>query len=91
MTDNITPELEAVARAILKADPAPHFSPEEIERHADKHWRDWLPEARAALMAIREPSEGMYEALADKGVMWRDQTSRGVWQAYIDHVLGKQA
>lgn len=37
----------------------------------------------AVLDALMEPTEGMYEALSATDVLWRDQTSEGVWKTYI--------
>lgn len=43
--------------------------------------------ARAAIKAMREPTEHMYEYLSGHGPVWRDQTSYGVWTTYIDAII----
>lgn len=43
--------------------------------------------ARAAIEAMREPTEGQYEALSATGLMWREMNSKLVWQTYIDAAL----
>jgi len=55
-------------------------------------WEDWIPEVRAVLAAIREPSEAMIAAGEqapchdDKG-----DESTPVWQAMIDAALNPPA
>jgi hypothetical protein len=43
--------------------------------------------ARAAIEAMREPTEEMYDALSARDKMWRDTNSTEVWQALIDGAL----
>lgn len=42
---------------------------------------------KCVLEAIREPTQGQYDALAGAGVLWRDQNSKTIWHAYIDALL----
>jgi hypothetical protein len=82
MTDDL---VERVARAICTAngvDP-------DIE-HADKfgeilvNWMNFEPQARAAIAAMREPTEAMIKA----GTAHGGQTNTDViWQAMIDAAL----
>ena len=46
-----------------------------------------IPYARAAIAAMREPTNEQYEALSATGKMWRELDSRTVWQTYIDAAL----
>lgn len=48
---------------------------------------DWRAAVRAAILSLREPTDGMHDALTKTGTMWRDNTSTGVWQAMLDGVL----
>lgn len=55
-------------------------------------WQDYLPEVRAVLEAIREPSEGMETAGVMEGDWNRDNLDLGeeakkVWSAMIDAAL----
>lgn len=44
--------------------------------------------ARTALEAMREPTDGMYDAYrCDE--MWRDMNSRQVWRLWIDSALAE--
>lgn len=108
---DVTPELEAVAKAIYDADPlvantgkgAVVIRWDELsESQKDRHHR----KARAALLAIREPTEGIAEALADReasedgrgsyksmGRTDRERYSRRSAKSFtaaIDHVLGEK-
>lgn len=42
---------------------------------------------RAILQAMRETTDGQYDALCATGKPWREQTSETVWQTYIDALL----
>lgn len=87
---NVTPELEAMARAIWDSgrDPLDDPSWEEL----GKFTRDELIEAaRAALLAIREPSDpAMIAAYLGEppanpdAIRW----TRRSFSAVIDHILG---
>lgn len=47
--------------------------------------------ARAAIAAMREPTQAQYEALSATNKMWRELDSRTVWQIYIDAALQPDA
>lgn len=42
---------------------------------------------RAMLAEMREPTEVQYNALSDKGKLWRDSSSYEVWTTYVDALL----
>lgn len=76
------PALERAARALCHL--AGH--PENIKFEGKPMWQSFLPEARAVLTAIREPSEAMILA----GVMHSGQDEDDIrlpWQSMIDAVL----
>jgi hypothetical protein len=51
--------VERVARAIYKAYAIEiGYSPEAAEKEADEMWPEWVSEARAAIAAMREPTDG---------------------------------
>lgn len=68
MSDTVTPELEAVAKAICRANLLNTFQGMDTTLSedvlVDSEWMSFLPEARAALTAIREPTERMIKASA---------------------------
>ena len=89
--------LEKVARAILLAriekTPATYgftrsadFTVEAVARVVERDWHVFLPEARAAVEALREPSEGMVET-ADMDDRLVRSDYRRAFTAMIDHVL----
>ena len=63
----ITPELEAVARAICKDRKGPEYT--------EQYWIEWISPARAALMAIRDPTGKML----DRGPSWKSR---------LDYIVG---
>jgi hypothetical protein len=40
--------------------------------------------ARAAIEAMRVPTDAQYEALCATGKVWRELNSQTVWETYID-------
>jgi hypothetical protein len=82
------PLLERVARAICSARIACMYSLLKAELQAElveKLWRGCIPEARASILAMREPTEAMLAA----GMRAYD-TSRDIWAAMIDEALKEQ-
>lgn len=90
MAETITPELEAVARAI-------HDSTYGADgRYTYNSMKEFTPDharitacrnaARAALSAIREPTQEMLDA-TDVGFRELDEF-RDNWRSIIDHILG---
>lgn len=88
----VTPELERVARAMCRSywDDGSRRLPGTLDAHVDEYWSNWLPEARAALLAIREPSEGMLRAAQDElaDPTFGPGEARAAFTAAIDHILG---
>ncbi len=62
--------VERVARAIGKLDGIP-----------DELWSASVPHARAAIAAMREPTDEMVEA------GWKQRSARTTWKAMIDAAL----
>ena len=44
--------------------------------------------ARAAIAAMREPTEEMYQGVCALNKRWQDSNSAEIWQAMIDAALG---
>lgn len=92
----ISAELEAVARAICRAG-LPYADLERVDRIVRRTWESFLPEARAALKAIRGvDTEGLLDAgtavlMPHAQRLLPGSTSVAVWQAMIDHILGEGA
>jgi hypothetical protein len=80
--------VERVARAIAAKSAAVRPG-DRLE--IDECWQDYALEARAAIEAMREPSEWMVSmgdiAMADGRGGYNDGTSRPVWQDMIDAAL----
>ena len=92
------PVVERVARAIGRASVTNVCSdPEEIERQVEDGWTLWIPEARAAIAAMREPDDGMGRAGAATGMVGgglllpEGIKAETVWTAMIDHILAEPA
>lgn len=87
---SVTPELEAMARAIFEVD---HEGINRTWAAAIKASREtYMAFARAALLAIREPSEEAYCALAERFDFGPHGSPSSPWPdamigAYIDHIL----
>lgn len=59
------------------------------QRSAATEAERWQLAARAAIEAMREPTEEQYHALCATNKMWAQLDSKTVWQTYIDAALGK--
>lgn len=46
-----------------------------------------IAQAKAAICAMREPTEAQYNALSATNKLWRELTSYDVWTTYIDTVV----
>jgi len=60
--------VEKVARAICRENVA-YNGPKDgrfADQRVDEEWQDHIPDARAALTALLEPSEGMVSASSDR-------------------------
>ena len=79
----MTPGLERVARALCELD----ANPPDATMGGKPLWQDYLPEARAAIMALREPDITMIGAAALKvGHIGKDEVRR-IYRAMIDTAL----
>lgn len=67
--------IEKVARAIC-ATIEPDFSD---VAHIDATWDEYIPEARAAIEAMREPTEDMIQAYC---AIWEDALPDDAWRAF---------
>ncbi|WP_088471892.1 hypothetical protein [Sphingopyxis witflariensis] len=74
--------LERAARALCRLD----GHPENATMDRKPLWADYLPEARAVLQAIREPSVSMLSA-ADRHD--KRDASADAWRAMIDAALAE--
>jgi hypothetical protein len=85
--------IERVARAICVAsglDPDRPFSSSNYSKETEPQefaWHEYLPEARAAINAMREPTEAMEDAGNSATYIWIDETSADVWPRMIDAAL----
>lgn len=70
--------VERVARAICRSD-----HPGMSERLREFEWMAYIDSARAAIAALREPSEGMIDAAPDVHL------STAIWTAMIDAALSE--
>ena len=43
--------------------------------------------AMTVLEAMKEPTDEMYDALSATGILWRDNTAKGVWKVMIESAL----
>lgn len=75
--------VERVARAIYEGRNGPRCM--AWSRHSNEHRRPYIDDARAAIEAMREPTEEMLFA-AD----WLENGTRAAWQAMIDAALSEQ-
>lgn len=76
--------LEKAARALCRVD----GHPEDARMEGKPLWQDYLPEARAVLEAIREPSVDM---VYDGGINHPPADTISIWQAMIDAALAEGA
>jgi hypothetical protein len=79
------PLLNRVARAICRAFYASIYPEGPLDDLVERNWRECIPEARAAIQAMREPTLEMVEAGQIK-FCTKEQTRR-LWAAMIDEAL----
>lgn len=75
--------VERMARAmatVLFEDADVYWGLDPIPVAVEKFWQDYDPAARAAIKAMREPTEGMISAALD-------DDCRDIWTAMIDEAL----
>lgn len=75
--------LERAARALCSLD----GHPENAKMDGKPLWRDYLPEARAVLRAIRDPSPGAVSAAANTAQQIGSADHVGIYRAIIDAML----
>lgn len=68
---------------------------EDLERDwREGEWREqkdmWMRAARAAIEAMREPTDAMVDAAMDRDLLGYDAPPSSVWQAMIDAALNEQ-
>jgi hypothetical protein len=84
--------LEKVARAMCLADGLEEGLSEPCAiATAEQEWRDWLPIARAAIAAMREPSTEMVKAAYAAGDPGEQAWPDIEWRAMIDAALTSSA
>lgn len=79
--------VERIARAILAVD-----YPEDAGSDLEEMWWErrgdaYLAYARAALEAMREPTEQMAQAGLSPTYIWVDETAEPIWRRMIDEAL----
>lgn len=85
---NMASMIERVARAICRAGisgPKDHLDEQE-----NRNWRKFVPEARAAIKAMRDPTEAMLEAVdcgGDKKEWLSGKAAIAIFQRMIDGAL----
>lgn len=81
------PPLERAARALCSL----AGNPENATMNGNPLWMDYLPEARAVIEAIREPSEEQLDATGEALIQPRDlRFSYGnIYRAMIDQLLSE--
>jgi hypothetical protein len=52
-------------------------------------WHDYIPDARAAIAAMREPNEKMIDAGFKQQQIVLSKPVEGLWQSMIDAALGE--
>lgn len=92
MTNIIEKVAAALCEANLGDDPYAACTLAGAEN--SKGWEQWVDEARAAIEAMREPTEKM-EAAADdlnpgSNLPYEPGSPKKVWQAMIDHMLAER-
>lgn len=101
---NVTPELIAMADALCQADCNHDRGPNgcreclldytagasTVRLNCTERWGD---HARSGLMAIREPSESMCQALADSGFVYHPYRAcaHDAIEVVVDYILGEPA
>ena len=75
--------LERVARALCELD----AHPPDVTMDGKPLWWDYLPEAWAAIMALREPDPGMVGAGARRAAEDPSEDVGGIFRAMIDAAM----
>jgi hypothetical protein len=80
--------IERVAKAICEQLFGPYDPFEAKEAPSSPSGQSKLA-AIEAVRAMREPTDHMYECLASKNIMYKDNSSYGIWTTYIDAIVGE--
>jgi hypothetical protein len=92
----MTTMIEMIARAmgmvVYERD-----GPEKAKHIVDRCWQDWIPEARAALTAMLDPSDAMAEAgehgpttNSPEGDFVSADDARGIFRAMVQTALDEK-
>lgn len=79
----MTTGLERVARALCELD----ANPPDATMEGKPLWQDYLPEAWAAIMALREPDTAMIGAAAREAVKTGQSDFGKIYRAMIDAAM----
>lgn len=79
----MTSGLERVARALCELD----ANPPDAKMGGKPLWQDYLPEARAAIMALREPDTAMIGAAVPEAGRTGNDDVRSIFRAMIDAAM----
>lgn len=81
--------VERVARAICRSNCSPRMSRDHIECQVENAWDMWIPEARAAIEAMREPTSDMVIVGFNRAKPYLGtETMRQSYRAMIQASLG---
>jgi hypothetical protein len=81
----MTTGLERVARALCELD----ANPPDATMDGKPLWQDYLPEAWAAIMALREPDMAMIDAATLKAVQIGKDDFGGIFRTMIDAAMAE--
>lgn len=79
--------IQRVARALFEQDEYQGYNDETKARHWLLRQPTYERRARIVIEAMREPTEEQFDQVSATGKMWRNLTSREVYQAMIDGAL----
>ena len=83
LSSRMTTGLERVARALCVLD----ANPPDGTMGGKPLWRDYLPEATAAIMALREPDKAMMTAAKLEAVQTGRDDFGNIYRAMIDAAM----
>lgn len=65
-----------------------HYDPFEANEAPSSPSSQARLAAVEAVRAMREPTECMTNALSNTGIMYKNNSSYGIWTTYIDAIIG---
>lgn len=93
----MTPAIEAIARNLVRQEYYRlGLQPSEgVEQYVAKEWPDRISDARAALQALRVPTDAMTQAgevllSEEQGHSLSDHDLRDAWMVMVDAALAEQ-